>query len=59
MHQMRILTNDVSTVMLRPKTLEIRNIVKTVESREKEECHKMEPNPSKERAMSEGDDSLF
>jgi hypothetical protein len=30
MHQMRISTNQVSSVVLRPKKLEIRKIVKTV-----------------------------
>jgi hypothetical protein len=35
MHQMRISTNQVSSVVLRPKKLEIRKIVKTVKEPKK------------------------
>jgi hypothetical protein len=57
MHQMRISTNQVSSVVLRPKKLEIRKIVKTVKEPKKTQilCHEIEPNPSKDRAMHEGD----
>jgi hypothetical protein len=57
---MRILTNYISSVMLRQKNLEIQNIVKAVKSRgKKTECHEIEPNPSKDGTMHEGDDPLF
>ena len=58
MHQMRISTNEVSSVVLGPKKLEVeKKIVKSVKSRKKQIilCHEIEPNPSKERAMHEGD----
>jgi hypothetical protein len=47
MHQMRILTNDVSSVMLRPKNLEVRKNVKTVKSWEKPQTnhHHHHPTP--------------
>jgi hypothetical protein len=35
MHHMRISTNQVSSVVLRPKKLEIRKIVKTFKGRKK------------------------
>jgi hypothetical protein len=35
MHQMRISTNQVSSVVLRPKKLEIKKIVKNVKGRKK------------------------
>jgi hypothetical protein len=35
MHQMRISTNQVSSVVLRPKKLEIRKIVKTIKELKK------------------------
>jgi DNA-binding transcriptional regulator GbsR (MarR family) len=59
MHQMHISTNQVSSVVLRPKKLEIRKIVKTVKEPRKTKykvlCHEIEENPSKDRAMHEGD----
>jgi hypothetical protein len=49
MHQMRISTNQVSSVVLKPKKLEIRKIVKTVKEPKKQIlCHEIEPNPSKD-----------
>jgi hypothetical protein len=60
MHQMRISANKVSSVMLRPKKLEIRKKnVKTVKEPRKPKCHEIEPNPSKDRAMHEGDNPSF
>ena len=57
MHQMRISTNEVSSVVLEPKMLEVeKKIVKSVKSGKKTIlCHEIVPNPSKERAMHEGD----
>jgi hypothetical protein len=49
MHQMRISTTQVSSVMLRSKKLEIRKKVKTGKEPSDEnqtECHEIEPNPS-------------
>jgi hypothetical protein len=46
MHQMHISTTLVSSVVLRPKKLEIRKQIL---------CHEIEPNPSKDRVMPEGD----
>jgi hypothetical protein len=60
MHQMRISTNQFSSVVLRPKKLEIRKIVETVKEPKKWIlCHDFEPNPSKDRAMHEGDNHSF
>jgi hypothetical protein len=63
MHQVRISTNQDSSVVLRPKKLEIRKIVKTVKEPKKKPkqilCHEIEPNPSKDRAMHEGDNPSF
>jgi hypothetical protein len=62
MHQMRISTNQVSSVVLRPKKLEIRKIVKTIKEPKKQKqilCHEIEPNPLKDRAMHEGDNHLL
>jgi hypothetical protein len=61
MHQMRSSTNKVSSVMLRPNKLEIRKKnVKTVNEPEKNpECHEIEPNPSKNRLVHEGDNPSF
>jgi hypothetical protein len=60
MHRMRISTNQVSLVILRPKNLEIRKIVKTVkEPKTQILCQEIEPNRSKDRAMHEGDNSSF
>jgi hypothetical protein len=61
MRQMRISTNQASSVVLRPKILEIRKIVKTVKEPKRNQtlCHEIEPNPSKDRAMHEGDIPSF
>jgi hypothetical protein len=60
MHQMRISTNQVSSVVLRPKKLEIQKIVKTIKEPKKQIlCDEIEPNPSKDRAMHEGDNPSF
>jgi hypothetical protein len=59
---MRISTNQVSSVMLRSKKLEIRKKVKTVKKPSDEnqtECHEIEPYPSKDKAMPEGDNPSF
>jgi hypothetical protein len=58
---MRISTNKVSSVMLRPKKFEIRK--KNWESFEragkKTKCQEIEPNLSKDRAMLYGDNPSF
>jgi hypothetical protein len=57
MHQMRISTTQVSSVMLRSKKLEIRKKNKKLKEPSDEnqtECHEIEPNPSKDRAMHVG-----
>jgi hypothetical protein len=67
MHQKRISTPQVSLVMLRSKKFEIqkkkrkKNHLKTVRAVDENqtECHKIEPNLSKDRAMSEEDNPLF
>jgi hypothetical protein len=61
MHQMRISTNHVSLVMLRPKQLEIRKRVKVVKEpiKTKTESRKIEQNPSKDRAKYEGENPSF
>ena len=61
MHQMRISTNEVSSVVLGSKKLEVRKKnVKSVKSRKNEIlCHEIEPNLSKDRAMHEGDNPSF
>jgi hypothetical protein len=60
MHQMRISTIQVSSVVLGPKMLETRKNVKTVkEAKNQILCHEIEPNPSKNRAMHEGDNPSF
>jgi hypothetical protein len=42
------------------KKLEIReNPLKAIEEPKKPECHKIEPNPSKDRAVHEGDNPSF
>jgi hypothetical protein len=54
MHQMRISTTQVSSVMLRLKKLEIRNKMwklKEPLDENQTECHEIEPNLSKDRAM--------
>jgi hypothetical protein len=58
MHQMRISTTQVSSVMLRSKKLEIRkkkakkSDIKLKEPSDDNQtvCHEFEPNPSKDRA---------
>jgi hypothetical protein len=59
MHQMRISTTQVSSVMLRSKKLEIRKKIKERSDKNETECHETEPIPSKDRAMHEGDNPLF
>ena len=62
MHQMRISTNQVSSVVLRPKKLKIRKIVKNVnEPKKPKYCmsQEIELNPSKDRAMHEGENPSF
>jgi hypothetical protein len=56
MHQMRISTNQVSSMVLKPKKLEIRKKEKLCENYKRAEkkkkqilCHEIEPNPSKDR----------
>jgi hypothetical protein len=56
MYQMPISTNKVSSEMLRPKKFEIPT---NCERAEKTKCHEIEPNPSKDRAMHEGDNLSF
>jgi hypothetical protein len=59
---MRISTTYVFSVMLRPKKLEIGNIGHTVKEpkiQSKTECHEIEPNLSKDRAMHEGNNPSF
>jgi hypothetical protein len=62
MHQMHIWTTQVSSVMLRSKKLEIREKMgklKEPSDENQTECHEIEPNPSKDRAMPEGDNPSF
>jgi hypothetical protein len=60
MHQVRISTIQVSSVMLRSKKLEIRKKnVKTERAENQTECHEIEPNPTKDSAMPEGDNPSF
>jgi hypothetical protein len=55
MHQMRISTTCVSSVMLRPKKLEIRNVMTVkIPKQTQKECREMESNPSKDRSMHDG-----
>jgi hypothetical protein len=60
-HQMRISTTQVFSVMLRSKNLEIRK--RKVKTERvvgwKPKCHEIEPNPSKDRAIPEGDSPSF
>jgi hypothetical protein len=54
MYQMRILTTQVSSVMLRSKKLEIRKTMRKLKEQSNEnqkECHEIEPNTSKDTAM--------
>jgi hypothetical protein len=60
MHQMRISTTQVSSVMLRSTKLEIWKNVKTVRTVGwKPDCHEIEPNPSKDRAMPKRDNPIY
>ena len=59
MHQMRISTNQVSSVVLRPKKLKSEKLQIVKEPKKQILCHEIEPNPSKDRAMHEGDDPSF
>jgi hypothetical protein len=62
MHQMHISNNQVSSVVLRPKKLEIRKkkMWKLWKSRQNQIlCYEIEPNLSKDRAMHEGDNPSF
>jgi hypothetical protein len=61
MHQMRISTIQVSSVMLRSKHLEIggKNVKTERAFGWKPECHENESNPSKDRSMPEGDNPSF
>jgi hypothetical protein len=54
---MRISTNQVSSVMHRPKKLERGGTERA--DKNQIESHETEPNPSKDRAMHEGDNPLF
>ena len=61
MHQMRISTNQILSVVLRPKKVgNPKNCEKCERTEEDQKlCHEIEPNPSKDRAMHEGDNPLF
>jgi hypothetical protein len=62
MHQMRISTNKVSSVMLRPKMLKILINCENCKRAGKPHqiaCHEIEPNPSKDRFMHEEDNPSF
>jgi hypothetical protein len=63
MHQMRISTTQVSSVMLRSKKLEIQENkmwkLKELSDENQTQCHEIEPNPSNDRAMHEGDNPSF
>jgi hypothetical protein len=62
MHQMRISIIYISSVMLRPKKIEIRNVMTVKIPKKKKtkiECREMEPNPLKDRAIHEGDNPSF
>jgi hypothetical protein len=59
---MRISTTQVSSVMLRSKKLEIRKKMwklKVPSDENQTECHEIEPNPSKDRELPEGDNPSF
>ena len=61
MHQMRISTNQVSSVVLGSKKVgSPKKNVKSVKSGKNEIlCHEIEQNPSKDRAMHEGNNPSF
>jgi hypothetical protein len=50
-------TTQVFLVMLRSKKLEIK--LKEPSDENQTECHEIEPNPSMDRAMPEGDNPSF
>jgi hypothetical protein len=57
MNQMSISTNQVSSVMLRPKKSwksGDKNVKTERADKNQTECHEIDPNPSKDRAMHEG-----
>jgi hypothetical protein len=58
---MHISTIQVSSVMLRSKKLEIPKKCENWKSRgmKIKQCHEIEQNPSKDRAMTEGDNTSF
>jgi hypothetical protein len=63
MHQMRISTTQVSPVMLKSKKFEIPGEkmwkLKEPSDENQTECHEIEPNPSKDRAMPKEDNPSF
>jgi hypothetical protein len=63
MHQMRISTTQVSSVMLRSKNLEIRGKKcenwKSRRKKTKTEYYEIEPKSSKDRAMPDRDNPSF
>ena len=62
MHQMRISTTKVSSVVLRPEKSwksEKKKCEKSKEPKNQLLCREIEPNPSKDRAMHEGDNPSF
>jgi hypothetical protein len=62
MHQICISTTQVSSVMLRSESWEAGKKCGYCKSRRmktKQECHEIEPNLSKDRAMPEGDNLSF
>jgi hypothetical protein len=60
MPQMRISTNQVSSVVLKFEKIETRKIVKTVKEPKKQIlCQEIGPNLSKDKAMHEGGNLSF
>ena len=61
MHHMHISTNEISSVMLGPKKLEIRkqNLKTAKEPIKAKQSDEIEPNSWKDRAMHEGDNPSF
>jgi hypothetical protein len=64
MHQMHISTTQFSSAMLRSKKLKSGKKCENGKSRRMKtknqtECHEIEPNPSKDRAVLEGDNLSF
>jgi hypothetical protein len=61
-HQISISTNQVSSMVPRPKKLETREKCENCERAEKTSqklCHEIDVNPSKYRAMHDGDNPSF